>query len=236
MSLQRGGREQESFELVGGSFLRTKLERGTKPTFKAAKTIHPKSKQSRGNPKPIPKELHSKTIHVLAPSQTTARIRSRCRFHWMPKLVEEFVAKVDILLSQEPRKAKPQRFPFLSYFFFSFFFFPSFFLFSNLLTSMFLIPWTFSCWCVDLFPLDPFLLWHLAKCFGQGTLIDEKFEISGFLLTNRFFLLIFYNVILFKNFCYWCTMNRVYLYIFRVFELIDITFKLLSCYIIQIEE
>lgn len=81
MSLQRGGREQESFELVGGSFLRTKLEGGTKPTFKAAKTIHPKSKQSRGNPKPIPKELHSKTIHVLAPSQTTARIRSRCRFH-----------------------------------------------------------------------------------------------------------------------------------------------------------
>lgn len=77
------GGEQESFELVGGSFLRTKLARsgGTKPTFKAAKTIHPKSKQSRGNPKPIPKELHSKTIHVLAPSQTTARIRSRCRFH-----------------------------------------------------------------------------------------------------------------------------------------------------------
>lgn len=67
MSLQSGG-EQESFELVSGIFLRTKLagSGGIKPTFKAAKTIHPKSKQSRGNPKPIPKELHSKTIHVLA--------------------------------------------------------------------------------------------------------------------------------------------------------------------------
>lgn len=99
------GGEQESFELVGGSFLRTKLARsgGTKPTFKAAKTIHPKSKQSRGNPKPIPKELHSKTIHVLAPSQTTARIRSRCRFHWMPKLVEDFRGRSCILLNQESR-------------------------------------------------------------------------------------------------------------------------------------
>lgn len=118
MSLQSGG-EQESFELVSGSFLRTKLagSGGTKPTFKAAKTIHPKSKQSRGNPKPIPKELHSKTIHVLAPSQTTARIRSRCRFHWMPKLVEEFVAKVDILLSQEPRKANPKHFHSFLFFF-----------------------------------------------------------------------------------------------------------------------
>lgn len=38
--------------------------------FKAVKTIHPKSKQSRGNPKPISKELHSKTIHVLASGQT----------------------------------------------------------------------------------------------------------------------------------------------------------------------
>ena len=116
------GNSKESFELVGGSFLRTKLagSGGTKPTFEAAKTIHPKSKQSRGNPKPIPKELHSKTIHVLAPSQTTARIRSRCRFHWMPKLVEEFVAKVDILLSQEPRKANPKGFhSFLIFFFFS---------------------------------------------------------------------------------------------------------------------
>lgn len=142
MSLQSGG-EQESFELVSGSFLRTKLagSGGIKPTFKAAKTIHPKSKQSRGNPKPIPKELHSKTIHVLAPSQTTARIRSRCRFHWMPKLVEEFVAKVDILLSQEPRKANPKHFHSFLFFFL--------FLFSNLLTSMLLIPWTFSCWCVD---------------------------------------------------------------------------------------
>lgn len=142
MSLQSGG-EQESFELVSGSFLRTKLagSGGTKPTFKAAKTIHPKSKQSRGNPKPIPKELHSKTIHVLAPSQTTARIRSRCRFHWMPKLVEEFVAKVDILLSQEPRKANPKHFHSFLFFFL--------FLFSNLLTSMLLIPWTFFCWCVD---------------------------------------------------------------------------------------
>ena len=138
---------KESFELVGGSFLRTKLagSGGTKPTFEAAKTIHPKSKQSRGNPKPIPKELHSKTIHVLAPSQTTARIRSRCRFHWMPKLVEEFVAKVDILLSQEPRKANPEGFH--SFLIFFFFLFP----FSNLLTSMLLIPWTFSCWCVGPF-------------------------------------------------------------------------------------
>lgn len=38
--------------------------------FKAVKTIHPKSKQSRGNPKPISKELHCKTIHVLASGQT----------------------------------------------------------------------------------------------------------------------------------------------------------------------
>lgn len=56
-----------------------------KPFFGAGKVIRPKSKQSRGNPKPISKELHSETVHVAAPEAkqpTLPHVR-------MPKLSED---------------------------------------------------------------------------------------------------------------------------------------------------
>lgn len=84
----RGVDRVSDADFRGENFPRVKGQSGVarvKLLFEVGKVIRPKSKQSRGNPKPISKELHSETVHVAtleAKQPTLPHVR-------MPKLSED---------------------------------------------------------------------------------------------------------------------------------------------------